>query len=319
MTTADRPPTGGAPVQPWKPGAAASGGVTCPACGLANEPGARTCRNCGLPIASAADPLRGVAPGRVDLPRARKSGLSATIGLIMVIALLLAGGSLAFSGGGGLLGSGGRLVSDAAPEATGEVVTAGTETDEGGTPVASQAPEAAIKANKPNMDAYVCGPGAIKDLSRGRWFLTDVQAGPRTADEGIEPDGSDFDQVYWRLDRQGDRKVNGANAMTVTMRRATPGEAKERFGDSLDKVQGDTVIIVTFDGPIDITTGYAIEQDVLAAADVEGVRRVQMFEKSGKIHTVIGVKGEPCARLGSTGWGAKSNQENTRVVLDIER
>jgi len=105
--------------------------VTCPACGLANEPGARVCRNCGLPIASAGDPLRGVKPGRVDLPSAQRSGLSATVGLALVVGLLLVGGTLAVSGGG-ILNSGGRLVDsggDASPAALVEGIRACPEVE----------------------------------------------------------------------------------------------------------------------------------------------------------------------------------------------
>jgi hypothetical protein len=93
----------------------------------------------------------------------------------------------------------------------------------------------------------------------------------------------------------------------------------ERFGDAVGQVRGDTALIITFDGPVSITANYSIDTPELEGADVELVRRVQMFERGGKVITVIGVRGESCARLGSRGWGAKSKQDNTRVVLDIER
>ena len=66
------------------------------------------CRNCGLPIASDSDPLRGVSAGHVDILRAQRSGVSATVGLVLVVGLLLVGGTLAVSGGG-ILNCGGRL------------------------------------------------------------------------------------------------------------------------------------------------------------------------------------------------------------------
>ena len=99
MTGPSRLPVRGTPRQPWTPEHPAQG-ITCPACGLRNDPGARICRNCGLPIASAGDPLRGVTRGRVDMPGARGSGVSATVGLVTVVAVLLLAGTLAVSGGG---------------------------------------------------------------------------------------------------------------------------------------------------------------------------------------------------------------------------
>ncbi len=314
MTTANRPQSGGAPLQPWTPGAAPTG-VSCPACGLANEAGARTCRNCGLPIASADDPVRGVAPGRVDLPRTRRSGFSATIGFVMVVALLLVGGSLAISGGGGILSGGGRLIGPAeTPTPTpAAVVEAAVDA-----PAAVAEPlddEVTPKATTANMSTYSCEDGAIKDLSRGRWFLTDVKAAVREAE-----DGTTYDQVYWRLDRQNPgKKVKAGNATTVSMKWTTPDAAKEKYGDAIGRVMGDNAIEIVFDGPVQISANGLIEQSDFEEVGIEQLRRVQLFESKGRVRTVIGLKGDACARLGSVQWGAKSKKDNARVVLDVER
>jgi hypothetical protein len=314
MTTANGPQSGGAPVQPWTPGAAPTG-VTCPACGLTNEAGARTCRNCGLPIAAADDPVRGVAPGRVDLPRTRRSGFSATIGFVLVVALLLVGGSLAISGGGGILSGGGRLIGPAetaTPTPAPVAATTGDETVPVGDPLED---EPTPKATTANMDTFSCENGAIKDLSRGRWFLTDVKATVRE-----DEDGSRYDQVYWRLDRQNPgKKVKAAKATTVSMRWTTPDAAKERYGDAIGRVQGDRAIEIVFDGPVKISVNGVIEQSDLVDSDIDQLRRIQLFERNGRVRTVIGLKGDACARLGSVQWGAKSKKDNARVVLDVER
>ena len=133
MTRSTQPQGAGAPHQPWTPDQAPQG-VTCPACGLANEAGARVCRNCGLPIASTADPLRGVKPGHVDLPTAQRSGLSGMVGLAMVIGLLLVGGTLAVSGGG-ILNSGGRLGVTPGSSASPAAAATGLPRDDGDAPV----------------------------------------------------------------------------------------------------------------------------------------------------------------------------------------
>lgn len=300
-------------MQPWTAGAAPTG-VTCPACGLTNEAGARTCRNCGLPIASADDPVRGVAPGRVDLPRTHRSGFSATIGLVMVVALLLVGGSLALTGGGGVLSGGGRLIGPAETASPTPAAVAQSGADEPDVPVAP--PEEDVpKATTANMSTYSCENGSIKDLSRGRWFLTDVKATVRE-----EEDGTKYDQVYWRLDRQNPgKKVKAQNAAAVTMKWTTPDAAKERYGDVIGRVQGDRAVEIVFEGPVDISANAVIEQYELENVEIDQLRRIEMFEQGKKVRTLIGIKGDSCARLGSVQWGAKSKRDNARVVLDVER
>src|SRR5688500_15103865 len=131
MTGASRPSRGGGPRQPRSP--EPGGPIPCPSCGLRNDPTARVCRNCGLPVASATDPLRGVAPGRLGMPGVRASGISATVGLVAVVAVLLVAGVLVLSGDslltrGGMFGGGvgaagspgtGGVAATPAPGATG--------------------------------------------------------------------------------------------------------------------------------------------------------------------------------------------------------
>ena len=257
-----------------------------------------------------------MAPGRVDLPRTRRSGFSATVGFVMVVALLIVGGSLAVSGGGGLLSGGGRFFEDPATPSPTPLLAVGTDID----PDASAAPVEDGDANLPtattaNMKTYSCEDGAIKDLSRGRWFLSDVQSEVREAE-----DGTPYDQIYWRMDRQNaNKKVKASNATTVTMQWTTPTKAKERFGDAIGRVQGDRAALITFDGPVSISANATIEQYELEDEDIAQIRRAQLFEYKGKVRTVIGIKGDACARLGSIQWGAKSTKDNARVVLDVER
>jgi hypothetical protein len=309
MTASNRPQSV-AHGQPWTPGAAPKG-VSCPACGLTNEPGARTCRNCGLPIAGADDPVRGVAPGRVDLPKVRRSGVSASIGFVMVIVLLLAGGTLAFTGGGGLLSSGGRFFGAAAsPSPTPAPVVAG-DPDSGQTNSGGDAQDGEVlpKANATKFD-YTCEDAAIKDLSRGKWFLSDVQAGLRTAD-----DGTQYDQVYWQLSRTTTKNVK--NPTTVTMQWSTPQALQDRF--DIGRVQGKRAILVTFNGPVDIASDQRIETGQFEDEGIDQIKRVQMFERNGKVRTAIGIKEDSCARMKANGWAKKKDGETARVSLDIER
>ena len=310
MTSANRLPSGSAPGQPWTPGAPAQG-VTCPACGLANEPGARTCRNCGLPIAAADDPVRGVAPGRVELPKVQRSGVSTTVGFVLVIALLLVGGSLAFSGGNGLLSGGGRFFGAAAsPSPTpGPDTLPGTTGQDSGTTVEIIEEEPTPEARGTKFD-YTCDAAAIKDLSQGKWFLTDVSERTRTAE-----DGSLYDQIYWDLQRTTDKKSDAPT--TVSMQWSTPKKLQERF--DIKRVGGDRAILVTFDGPVTLDTNQTIERDQFEADGVDQIKRVQLFERNGKVRTVIGLSEDSCARMRSSGWNKKASKPAGRIVLDLER
>jgi hypothetical protein len=298
------------PRQPWTPDAAAKG-VTCPACGLDNEQGVRTCRNCGLPIAAAGDPLRGVSAGHVDLPYAKRSGLSATIGFVLVVALLLVGGTLAISGGG-ILNSGGRLGFGAEPTPTpASQATADPLTGQIPTPLESDAPlDVPLPQGSSTSFEYTCEDDAIVDLSAGKWSLNEVQAGAR------DEDGEVFDEIYWKLTRTSSKKAR--NTTNVTMQWMSPKQAQDKFG--ISRVQGSRAIVVTFDGPVRITTDRTIEQADFENAGIEQVKRLQLFQGTdGKVRTVIGIRSDSCARMQANGWAKKSTSRNGRVALDIER
>ena len=45
-----------------------------------------------------------------------------------------------------------------------------------------------------------------------------------------------------------------------------------------------------------------------------------MFEgEDGKVRTVIGIRGDSCARMSSLGWSKKGKVKNAKVYLDVER
>ena len=293
--------------------------MTCPACGLANEPGARVCRNCGLPIASAGDPLRGVKPGRVDLPSAQRSGLSATVGLALVVGLLLVGGTLAVSGGG-ILNSGGRLVDSGGDASPGADVD-GAADDEGQgqlTPPDGTLTGATDPGSTETGDGdpggigtsfdFTCENGSIRDLGRSKWFLSQFRAGERLSEEG------DYDRVTWEMSQRG----SSGKGTTATMEWTTPREARATYG--ADLVSGTRAIVVTFDGPVEITVEQQIDELLLEPENVVQVRTIDMFEGAdGKVRTVIGVRGESCARMSSMGWTKKAKTRNGRVYLDVEK
>jgi hypothetical protein len=288
--------------------------VTCPACGLANESGARVCRNCGLPIASTDDPLRGVRANRVEVIGASRSGVSATLGLALVVGLLLIGGTLAVSGGG-ILSGGGRLGVE--PGASPAVGTG--QSGAGGSP-AAEAPEIPVSGEDPGTTIsdgdigtsfdYTCEDDAIRDLSKGKWQLSQFRVGERLTDEG------NFDRVTWELSRRG-RK--GGSGTTVTLQWTTPEDARREHG--ADLVSGQRALVVTFDGPVSATVGQQVDDLSLEPEGVVQVRTVDMFTgEDDKVRTVVGLRGESCARMSAQNWSRKSaGKRNGAVYLDIQK
>jgi hypothetical protein len=314
MSGPTRPQGGGTTRQPWVPDQAPRG-VTCPACGLANDPGARVCRNCGLPIASADDPLRGITPGRVDILSVQRSGLSATVGLALVVGLLIVGGTLAVSGGG-ILDSGGRIgVSAEEPSPTPGIEGGPSRPDSstvvvppGETDVVEPDVEGSATTTRGTAFDYTCEEASIADLSKSRWFLSQFKVGERLTDEG------NYDRITWEMTRQGSSK----SGTEVTIEWLTPKEARSEYGATL--VKGERAVVVTFDGPVDITANQQIDSLLLEPENVLQIRTVDMFEgEDGNVRTVIGLRGDSCVRMSSTGWKAKGKTKAGKVYVDVEK
>ena len=278
--------------------------MTCPTCGLHNEPGARVCRNCGLPIAADNDPLRGVSAGHVEMPSAKRSGLSATVGLGLVVVLLLVAGTLAVSGGG-ILNSGGRfgVTAEASPSASapdgsdptnGDGIAAGGPED--GEPVVTEPVGTATE--------FTCTAAAILDPSQGKWTI----AGPTPSKSG------DFDRLSFRFNRRG--KGKAAESTVAKLEWMSPREARDAFG--LARVGGQRALVLTVEGPASINRNSRIETSQLEAANADAVRSVDVFDgDDGVIHVVAGVRGNGCARLSAPKWDRKNPVEQARVFLDV--
>ena len=310
MSGPTRPPSTGAPLQLWHPDQGA-GGVTCPGCGLANEPGARVCRNCGLPIASSTDPLRGVSAGRVEMPGAQRSGLSAMVGLALVVGLLLVAGTLAVSGGG-ILNSGGRFgvspLGSGSPD-PGVDVALRTEDPALPLPTADGGTQPASTEELTNVLATTCAPesGAIRDANKAKWRVNRVTAGARL-DEGN-------DRITWELDRT----AKGKKATHVELEWMDIKAAKEAF--ELAQLSGQRAIVITFDGPVDIIVDQRIDAAALEVEGVSAMRGVQLFVgDDGKVRTVVGTRGEGCVTMSAPLWKqARNKTTKSKVFLDIER
>ena len=155
---------------------------------------------------------------------------------------------------------------------------------------------------------YTCEDTAIVDLGSSKWFLSQFRAGERASDEG------DYERITWEMSKRGSAK----KGTTATMEWTTPREARATHG--ADLVSGSRALVVTFDGPVEIPVGQQIDELLLEPEGVEQIRTIDMFVGAdGKVRTVIGIRGESCARMSSLGWTKKAKVNNGRVYLDVER
>jgi hypothetical protein len=237
------------------------------------------------------------------------------VGLAMVIGLLLLGGTLAVSGGG-ILNSGGRLGVDPVASTSPAVASSGAPRDDGsnpGTPPDTVDPTGPDDGSQTTAGAgtsfdFTCESGSITDLSASKWLLSQYTAGVR------EDEAGSFERITWEMSKRGTAKAG----TTATMEWTTPKEARATYGATL--VTGARAIVVTFDGPMDATVGQQIDQLLLEPEGIEQIRSIDMFEgDDGKVRTVIGIRGDSCARMSSVGWSKKGKVKNAKVYLDVER
>jgi hypothetical protein len=255
------------------------------------------CRNCGLPVARPTDPLRGVTPGRLDIPGMRNSGISATVGLAVVIGVLLVAGTLALSGGGilsrgGLLG-GGPANASPASLAPGQTPVPGSSPDPG-----------APQAGAPNDNtAFSCSTLSVRDPERARWRFNQVEA--------LALDG--FEQIVISLERAGGRAREAGTASTAWL---TPEEAIERY--QIPRPAGSRTVVLTFDAPVELDSSRSLDDSALEGLGLQNVRSVHVAEADGQLVAIVGVAGEGCARLSSPRWKKRGGDRSADVLLDIE-
>lgn len=244
------------------------------------------------------------------MPSSHRSGLSATVGLLLVVGLLVVAGSLAVSGGG-ILSTGGRLgvpvaSPTPAPAGSGTPVDGGITTATGTDGDVDASPEETDLSTK--LD-YTCDAGAIKDVSRRKWFMSQFSAGSRISDG--------YDQVAFELSQAG--KAKAKKATVVRMEWLDPNDAKSKYG-APGRVQGSRALVLSFNGPVNVTANQALDSLLLERESMDQVRNIQMFEGAdGSVHAIIGLRSDSCARLEGKGWGKKAKGKNAKVLLQIER
>lgn len=246
------------------------------------------------------------------MPSAQRSGLSATIGLVLVVGLLLVAGTLAVSGGG-ILSTGGRLGVDpvASPSPTPISDSSGVDGDLTTTPSGEGETEEtpSTEGGISTKIDFTCDAGAIKELGRRKWFMSQFKAGSRV-EEG-------YDQVTFELSREGSAKAK--KAALVRLDWMEPSAARAKYG-APSRIQGSRALVLTFDGPIDVPANQIVDSLQLEREDVNQIKNIQMFEGTdGNVHAIAGLRSDSCARLEGKSWGKKAKGNKSKVLLQVER
>jgi hypothetical protein len=303
MTVGNRPPRGPDGPAGWQ---SEFGAGACPGCGYANDPGARLCRVCGLPVSGApADPVRGVSTRPLDLPAERGASLGAALGLLLVVLVLGGAGALAV-GGDQILGSGGQLaLTEPSPSPT--AVAASPRPVAPGSPDPGAASPSPVAPATPPPDgsmisgtrtAWRCDPASIVDPTMGSWRVTRFLWGER----------NNRDEITFQLERQGDGEDDPA---TIGFEWMPPAQAAERFG--VERPTGGRALVVTFDGPVVINSDNAVDAGLLRARSID----VRMGEDE-VLRAIVGVRGQGCARLVAPEWGRPGDDPTARILLSIQ-
>src|SRR4051794_27834247 len=146
--------------------------IQCPSCGMLNDPNARFCRNCGLPLGWPQDPVRGTMMRQADLPSERGAGIASIVGLIAAVAILGAAGYLVLRGtnGGGATNPTSPPAATATATASQVAIGSGSPTPSAtGTPVVvTPRPTATVAVSSPTATASTPGstpPPAVRAFS----------------------------------------------------------------------------------------------------------------------------------------------------------
>jgi hypothetical protein len=241
------------------------------------------------------------------MPSQQRSGVSATVGLVMVIGLLLISGTLAVSGGG-ILSGGGRLGvdTDASPSpGTGQSGTATSAPVEPGQTAEPGTGENLGTVVTGQSFDYTCDAAGIRDATKGKWTINQFLVGKR----------DEFDRITWELTKRG---RNNKEATEVVMEWMTPREARDQLG--APRVAGQRAIVITIDGGADINRNQLVDSLFLDREGVTAVKGIAMFEgDDGKVGTVVGVSPDGCARLSAPNFKKKNSKvKKAKIFLDVQ-
>ena len=305
--------------------------IICPVCGLRNDGMARFCRNCGLPLGAPRDPVRGTTSRKADLPSEHGAGIAAVVGLVAAVVVLAGAGFLILRGNSGS-GTGTAVGPTPTPAAVASVLPGGslapaatggslpTRVPVGspgagpsGEPVASpdvgtgspapltQPSRQPVRTPVPGPlvgdTDFTCGPADFDDPSGGTWRITEAMWGGRER----------WDELTIVL-----RREEGRGRTNIGVEAMSPREAAQVTG--LDEAPSGRVIVITFDGDIEIRS------PVVATLSERALDYLNIETTSEATYAIVGVQRDGCYRLFSPAW--KKGQETAvgdtiRLLLDV--
>ena len=287
--------------------------LVCPSCGLRNDPSARFCRNCGLPLGWPEDPVRGTTSRQADLPSERGAGVASIIGLLAAVTVLVVAGFLVLRGSGG----GGNPGPSHSPTPRPSVAV-GSPNPSSSFPVGSNLPSPGVSAkpvitptptdldtqppgSNPATIGFTCDKGTIGDSSLTRWKAD------RISSKSFSVSG--FDRVTLDLVNQGATNREA----TISVESLTLDEVATLYSMVPPK-NADRAIVVTFEHRVN---GF---QQSLQSTGMNVVPNVSMGQGSdGLWHVVLGVVGNGCHRIGVPIWDSDPTASNALLNIDVKK
>jgi hypothetical protein len=302
--------------------------VVCPVCRLQNDPAARFCRNCGLPLGAPRDPVRGTTSRRADLPSEHGAGIAALVGLAIAV-VLLGGAAFLILRNNNSGGDGGTGAVSTTPAATGKARQATPAPAATRRPAATAAPGASIDAGAvatlpPRIDAspspdggnaassvpatpgplvgdtdFVCGAADFLDPTRGTWNVSEARWGGRDK----------WDELTIVL-----RKGTGKGKTDIAVEQMPSVQAAQVSG--LDPAPTQNSILITFDGDV------SIKQPIVARLNQRQLSYLNVEQTDLATYAVVGInRPGTCYRMWVPSWkkgDAVAVGDTVTLLLDIK-
>ncbi len=312
--TDPRLPQGGNPPQQPMPPDPRGYQTQCPSCGIANDVGARFCRNCGLPLGAPQDPVRGTSTRRADLPSEHGTGLTSIIGLVAALVLLATAVFLVLRAGD--TGATPRFTPTPGPSSSDLVFPSGAspfasaETPlpaaSASVPAASSQPSAQPTATPiasggsfTPSTGFTCDLATLTDPTNGKWYVSHLNWARR----------STYDQVILTLTRNG----SAATGALLTIQTMTPANVTGQYGVSPPS-DGQQAVVLNFDSNAKTNKTLSVVPGYAAVRTVDVV-----MDTNSQLDVVIGVNGSGCHRLSAPKWLTSPTSPTVDILIDIQR
>jgi hypothetical protein len=307
--------------------------MECPAYGSPVEPGQPTCQTCGAQIAgeesghSAAniDPPTEVLPSvassgaadefdaktssdlpttAIELPPAvdrlpagpavierSADGRSSSVAWRQLVVGALVGGAvvLAFVVGAWAVSGGFAGLFGAQPP--GSPASAAGSGEPSAPPSTQQTPGA-------EAEGFGCTPRQLTAPGGGRWRLYRAEWGSR----------GNFDYLRLKLRHEGRHE----EAATASVEVLAPADVSGRYGIEAP-AEAEVALVVAFNGPVGIGAPWGGRGGGGALREFRIARGLE-----GRVHAVVGVRGQGCFRLSAGGWEA-GEMKPTDITLEIQK